>query len=178
MMGDLRDELFGYTDSNGNVVSTGVYNSTTGRFDEEETLRILGKYFGEGGVLSSVVGASEQFYNLIKQITGMDLSKEDSSSSVGSSIKGITENTADLLASYVNAIRADVSVNRQMVAQYYPQFLSALSRHNEIANAQIVQLQVIARNTLRNADAADKIYDILRASQNGSRRLEVQLYSR
>lgn len=178
MMGDLRDELFGYTDSNGNIVSTGVYNSTTGRFDEEETLRILGKYFGEGGVLSSVVGASEQFYDLIKQITGMNLSNEDSISSVGSSIRGITENTADLLASYVNAIRADESTNRQMIAQYYPQFLSALTRNNDLANSQMAQLQAIARNTLRNADAADKIYDILRASQNGSRRLEVQVYSR
>ena len=37
------------------------------------------------------------------------------SSSVGSSIKGVSEQTADLLASYANSMRADLSVIRQGV---------------------------------------------------------------
>lgn len=38
--------------------------------------------------------------------------ESDSSGSLGSGIKSITENTANLLASYINAIRADVSTMR------------------------------------------------------------------
>lgn len=53
------------------------------------------------------------------------------SSSASSTIKSITEQTADLLASYVNAIRADVSVNRAMIAQYFPMYYNALTSGNE-----------------------------------------------
>ena len=42
------------------------------------------------------------------------------SSSLGGSIKGITEQTGDLLASYINAIRADVSVIRQSMGNIAP----------------------------------------------------------
>lgn len=135
-MDNLRRKLFGYTDENGSVVSTGTYNAETGRFDEEETLKILGDYFGEGGELSKVIEASEQFYDWAKQITGIDLSS-DSSKSTGSSIKGVTESTADILASYLNAVRADVSVDRNMIAQYYPMFYQAMTRGNtSLANIE------------------------------------------
>lgn len=42
-----------------------------------------------------------------------------SNSSVGNSIKGITENTADMLASYLNSVRADVSVIRITQFNYF-----------------------------------------------------------
>ena len=38
--------------------------------------------------------------------------KDSTSSSLSNAIQGVTEDTADLLASYMNAIRADVSLNR------------------------------------------------------------------
>lgn len=43
-----------------------------------------------------------------------------STSEMGSSIQGVTENTAGLLASYVNAMRAEVSIQRQLLAQHLP----------------------------------------------------------
>jgi len=39
-------------------------------------------------------------------------------SGTSSTIKGVTETTADILASYMNAIRADVSVNRGLIANF------------------------------------------------------------
>lgn len=42
---------------------------------------------------------------------GLDLS-QNGSSSIGNSIKSVTEETANILASYLNAIRLDVSVDR------------------------------------------------------------------
>lgn len=81
--------------------------------------------------------------------------------STGSSIKSISEGTADLLASYINAIRADVSVNRSMIAMYYPQFLNAITQNNTIANAQLEQMRAIVNNTSRNVEFVEMIYNIL-----------------
>ena len=54
-----------------------------------------------------------------------------SSQTLSAGIKGVSEQTADLLAGYVNAIRADVSVNRAMIAQYFPMYYNALTSGNE-----------------------------------------------
>lgn len=173
-MAELEEQLFGKIDSNGKRTG-GVYNMSTGQFDEQETLRILGKFFGEDGEFSKVITSAEDFYKMAERVTGMDLSSKDSSSSASSSIKGITEQTADLLASYLNAVRSDVSVNRFTLQQIL-EAVKAQSGMTLIAESQVKQLEQIASNTKRNADAADRIYDVLHASQTGSRRLEVQLY--
>lgn len=78
---------------------------------------------------------------------------DNSSSSSRNSAKGITEEEADLGLSYLNAIRLDCSVIRAEQAKYYPEI-------SEIAKSQLTQLNAIARNTLRNADAAERIESI------------------
>jgi hypothetical protein len=67
------------------------------------------------------------------KIQGYDIVNGDNgkSSSYSSTIKGITEQKADLIASYLNATRADVSVNRAMIAQYFPMYYNALTSGNE-----------------------------------------------
>lgn len=67
------------------------------------------------------------------KIQGYDIVNGDNgkSSSYSSTIKGITEQTADLIASYLNATRADVSVNRAMIAQYFQMYYQALTSGNE-----------------------------------------------
>lgn len=83
---------------------------------------------------------------------GIDLN-ENSSSSLGKGIQSITENTADLLASYLNAIRADVSIMRQIQQNG--------ENNTGIFQAQLQQLNAIAQNTQRNAVAAEDIYAVL-----------------
>lgn len=78
---------------------------------------------------------------------------DNSSSSSRNSVKGITEEEADLGLSYLNAIRLDCSVIRAEQAKYYPEM-------SEIAKSQLTQLNAISRNTLRNADAAERIESI------------------
>ena len=131
----LEDRLFGELNSNGQRVG-GVYNEQTGQFDETKTLEILGQFFGENGEFARVINSAEDFYDMTKRVTGFDFSG-DSSGSMSAGIKGITEQTADLLASYVNAIRADVSVNRQMIAQYFPMYYAAMTSGNRsLANIE------------------------------------------
>lgn len=61
------------------------------------------------------------------------IDKDSSSGNKGlaSNIKTITEETAELLASYLNAVRADVAVNRQMIAQYFPLYYNAMTSGNQ-----------------------------------------------
>ena len=65
-------------------------------------------------------------------------------------MKGITEDTGDLIASYLNNIRLDVSVIRE-------EQVKCMSESNEIAKSQLTQLNFISANTLRNAEAAERI---------------------
>ncbi len=119
----------------------------------------------DGNVISEYTGAE---YTDVKNTTE-DLTKQieatrdylkkvygwsdNSSSSSRNSVKSITEETGDLIASYLNAIRLDCSVMRAEQAKYYPEM-------SEIAKSQLTQLNAIARNTLRNADAAERIESI------------------
>ncbi|MDE6702956.1 MAG: hypothetical protein K2K00_04685 [Muribaculaceae bacterium] len=102
---------------------------------------------------------------------GFDIFKPDDKQKSGLSagIQGITENTADLLASYVNAIRSDVSLSRinwdRLLQESLPQM-------NVIAEAQLQQQRQIAENTLRTAEAAEAINDAMVLVTKNQERLE------
>lgn len=142
----------------------------SGKLDEESIVEIANK----------LQSASTDGINTVTAIldklkdAGVDLS-DNSSSSASSSIKGITENTGDILASYINAIRADVSVIRQLEGLYLPKFDVTIL-------AQLEQQKAIAENTRITADAASSIRDsvitvveILHASQTQARPLSVKV---
>ena len=121
-------------DSGGNVVSeyTGAEYTDIKNTTEDLTKQI------------------EATRDYLKKVYGWS---DNSSSSSRNSVKGITEEAGDLIASYLNAIRLDCSVMRAEQAKYYPEM-------SEIAKSQLSQLNAIARNTLRNADAAERIESI------------------
>lgn len=129
--GDPNGGTENIKDSNGNVISeyTGAEYADVKNSTED---------------LSKQIEATRDF---LKKTYGWS---DNSSSSSKNSVKGITEESADILLSYVNAIRLDCSVMRAEQAKYYPEM-------SEIAKSQLTQLNTIARNTLRNADAAERI---------------------
>lgn len=129
--GDPNGGTENIKDSNGNVISeyTGAEYADVKNSTED---------------LSKQIEATRDF---LKKTYGWS---DNSSSSSRNSVKEITEETADILLSYVNAIRLDCSVMRAEQAKYYPEM-------SEIAKSQLTQLNAIARNTLRNADAAERI---------------------
>ncbi|MBO6031407.1 MAG: hypothetical protein J6Q22_08035 [Prevotella sp.] len=172
---DLEKDLFGKIDANGNRVG-GVYNYDTGQFDESETLRILGQFFGEDGEFAKVINSAESFYRMAENASGFDFSSQDSSSSTSSGIKGITEQTADLLSGYVNGIRAEVSVSRATLQQILEVLKSQGGGgigQSAVANAQLEQQKLIAANTLRIADATAEIRHILHLVTQGGDRIRV-----
>lgn len=113
----------------------------------------------------------EQYKKLMKE-QGFDVYvPEESESSLSKGVQSITEDTADILASYVNAMRADVSVNRTLFEQLVNE---SVPRMSMLAEAQLTQLRMVADNTRRNADAADRIYELVnRVVDRGSGKLKV-----
>lgn len=90
---------------------------------------------------------------------GYDIFKPDGGSKSGLSagIQSVTEDTADLLASYLNAIRADVAMQ---TGSYWTRLLDdSLPQMNIIAQSQLDTQRQIAENTLRTAEAAELIRD-------------------
>lgn len=95
---------------------------------------------------------------------------DDSSSSSTNTVKGITEETADIIVSYLNAIRLDVSVNRENV-KLIANAVGDIPDLTIIARSQLSQLDSIAQNTLRNADAAEEIASLFKAVTNGTKKV-------
>ena len=126
---------------------TGILDEK-GKLNETDMNDFADKLYEVG---ENVVPQLTGIFDALKE-KGLDL-RENGSSSATNSIKGITEETADILASYLNAVRLDVSVIREMQGKFIPEM-------SEIAKSQLTQLNLIARNTLRNADAAERIEKI------------------
>lgn len=126
---------------------TGILDEK-GKLDETDMDDFADKLYQVG---ENVVPQLTGIFDALKE-KGLDL-RENGSSSLTNSIKGITEETGDLFASYLNAIRLDVSVIREMQGKFLPEM-------SEIAKSQLTQLNLIAQHTLRNADAAERIEKI------------------
>lgn len=102
---------------------------------------------------------------------GYDLS-ENGSLSVSNSIKGINEETADLLASYINAIRLDVSVNRENII-LIAEAVKNLPNLNVIAQSQFEQLTTLVSLARTRNEMISNMYDWMRALTNGTKKLSV-----
>nr|DAG77206.1 MAG TPA: Tape measure domain protein [Caudoviricetes sp.] len=126
---------------------TGILDEK-GKLDETDMNDFADKLYQVG---ENVVPQLTGIFDALKE-KGLDL-RENGSSSMTNSIKGINEEEIGLLASYLNAVRLDVSVIREMQGKFLPEM-------SEIAKSQLTQLNLIARNTLRNADAAERIEKI------------------
>lgn len=152
---NLRNKLFGYTDSNG-AVHKGSFDASHPDSNKDQWMSDISEALGKDGYIYNGVESSKILFDKMENLvekSGNTL-LNSGSSSAGSSIKGITEQTADILASYLNAIRADVSVLRQLQSGKAADYMDSMSL---MAQSQVQYQSQIAANTLRNAEAAEKI---------------------
>lgn len=116
-------------------------------------------------IATKAIENGEKVYKEVNKRTGGRLSANGSSSSMSSSIKGLTEETGSLLASYINAIRADVSMSRDMLKQVvevaFPQMNVLAEQQLKQLNAIVQQAKLIEANTRSNAEAAKNIQSAL-----------------
>jgi len=171
---ELEEKLFGKIGPNGQRVGGAAYNYDTGEFNEKETLKIVGDFFGDDGRLAKAVGSMESFFKMAQDVTGFEFSGDKKKSSgTTNAIKSITENTADLLASYINSIRADVSVDRALMSQYFPMFHAAITS----GNASLVNIEnhtaAIMRSNETIANGITEMQSDIRGLKNKTWRVPV-----
>ena len=131
------------------------------------------------GIREANESLAEDLINARNALIQSGVLKEDSgNSSSRGTIMGatVTEETASVLAGYINAIRADTSVNRQSLLQI-AQAMQAQSEMPGVCKAQLEQLQQIARNTYATAENTALIrdlYDQFRKVVNGADSIKVR----
>ena len=110
--------------------------------------------------------------DVLKKIYGW--SDKDSKSRAGSNIKGITENTGDIIASYLNAIRLDVSVNKPNI-QKIADAVANMPELSGIAQSQLNQLSVLVNLAQYRNGRLDDMYDWMRSvtKEGGTKHLAV-----
>lgn len=139
-----------YVDRHGNVRRhTNRDENGNLTYDEDDIASeyTADEYRQSMAAMEGITDGMAQARDMLKDLYGWS---DRNSSSMSSSIQGMTEQTGDLLAAYLNAIRADVSVIRQMDGIYLPKL-------DITATAQLQQLNMITENTRRNAEAAERI---------------------
>lgn len=129
--------------------------------------------------LMGVSEKTDDYYSMLDKLNyymekkygiSMKEEEEDSGSGLSKGIQNVTENTANLLASYINAIRADVSVKREYVRRLVEELFPA---YNVIAQAQLQQLTMIQINTAKNVEFVEEIRDILHRNINGVNKFNI-----
>lgn len=140
-MEKLREYLFG---------KTGIFtdNSAGGTdLTQQEASGLL----QEIEKLKGTISDSQKIWDYLNEAAkkaGISLEDTTSSNGLSKGIEGVTEDTANLLGSYINGIRLDVSVKRALLEKIGNDILP---KYNVLAEAQLTQLREIADNTLRSA---------------------------
>lgn len=145
MFNDLRDYLFG-TDG-----MSGAYGTD---FELQPSELSAMKVYLDN-IRDKGIPAAEELFKAINEATGGILNDvESADTTVRGGIQALTENTGDLLASYVNAIRDYCARNNidfdRLVEECMP-------RLTLIAEGQLAQLTMISEHTRRNMIAAEAI---------------------
>lgn len=164
-MSSLREYLFG-KDGKGGILGDGTMSGSdmSGLVTELSGLR-------------DVIGQSQKVWEYLNEaaekagITLTDTTGDSDKKGLSASIQGVTEDTANLLGSYLNAIRHDVSVKRNLLENIAGNLLPTMSI---TAQAQLQQLNAIAANTKANADAAIEIQKSSTVIQNALSSVIVQ----
>jgi hypothetical protein len=141
-MNKLRDYLFGdkgiFTDSSAEGTN----------LTEQEAAGLMQQL----GSLRGTISDSKKIWDYLNAAAkkmGISLEETSASNTLSKGIQeNITEETANILASYINGIRADVSVKRALLEKWGNEILP---KYNVIAEQQLTQLRAIANNTLRSA---------------------------
>ena len=95
---------------------------------------VIGEFFGKGGEGEQTITAAKEFMTAFQrglEQNGLSL-LNDSAKNLTSGVQGTSEETSDLLAGYVNALRQDVAIKRilltQFVTELWPSYIEQVSQ--------------------------------------------------
>lgn len=151
MFEKLQDKLFG---------EKGLFKEFTDIQDNGSiAAEAIKDFFDNEG--KAMIDASQSFLEAFNKGTGGALTAtgESSTSGLTKGIQGVTEDTANLLGSYLNSIRQDVSVKRALLEKLGNEIFP---KYNILAEQQLTQLRAIANNTLRSAQNTEANLAVLK----------------
>lgn len=164
MMEDVRKALFG-TDNRSGFFGYDYI------LDQQEMSQLA-------DILMKGEKKSEAYYEALEGLNdymsknyGVSLKEKDSRGGLSAGIKGIKEDQADILASIVNAMRADGAKITEAVLRYVNDLAPEMSA---MVKAQLAYLLSISNNTKRNADMAEEIRDLFSAVVSGTKQVKVK----
>jgi len=170
MMERLQAKLFGEKKPDG-TYTKGLFDIDDPTGSANKVTNAIAEFFGTNGEGRKTIDAAKEFLSAFEQgvnKAGLSILNKDESS-LSSNIKSITEETADIIASYINAIRADVAMNRAFIAMFIQEYWISYVE-------QITSVHTTLRNIDRNVAAmaltfseAGKIYGMI---ENISNRLD------
>ena len=114
-----------------------------------------------GKTYSDIANEALELRDNLAKASGYD-KKETSKSTLSKGIQSITEDTGDLLASYVNAVRADVAVTKEQLLKIVQ--MAQLSQTS--LGGMLAQLLLIQTNTFNTANNTKEIAGIVRETNN------------
>lgn len=143
-MDKLRDYLFG---------DKGVFND--GELSVSDAQGLVSQLMG----LKDKIGDAKDIWDALNDAAkqaGIDLGASSSKDTLSKGIQALTEDTGNLLASYLNAIRADVAAQRAMIQQY----LLLAQRNSDTFALQLAELVKIQINTLATANNTNRLVEL------------------
>lgn len=156
-MKQLREKLFG---------ENGLLTNGTTSLTKENGAEIV----NELALLKGKISESKEIWDYLNQAAkdaGINLEDVSDKSTLSKGIQSITEDTGDILASYINAMRADLAAQRQFVQQ----LVTIAQLHtDQFANmyAELLRIQVntlaTANNTAAIAQTTENTYNLLKSA--------------
>jgi hypothetical protein len=139
-------------------LSAMMTNVATGGMSMEEFAVELGAFSDDlKATLEALAPAWEEVFKVFQE-EGLLQTQGAVTTDMGEGIKGITEDTASLLASYINAMRADLSMMKGIQAKYLP----AIGESMPTIMDYLAQIQANTYNTaMSNASLLDETRAIL-----------------
>lgn len=182
MMDKLGKKLFGYVDDDGKkhkgVVTTEEIVDNPQRA-AEKLFRATNDFMDAEG--NALITAGQILYDKLNSLSGGILDNDKEKSSMSGGITSITEQTADILASYVNAMRADVSLIKEaeldFIQAYWMDYISqvtGISTHIAgIHDNMMTLVRMMQQGDGALYDAIESIDSRLRGVTNGTYQVHV-----
>ena len=157
MFSQLQSDLFGQKNEDG-TYSGGVIDLNDMKSSAQKVTDYIADFFGTNGEGQEALTLAQQMLDAFERgLNDAGLSIFNSNlDTLSNAMQGTTEETSNLLAGYVNALRQDVAVNRILLTQFTTEYWSNYVQ-------QITGIQTTLSNIDRNVAL---IYGLM--SQNGA----------
>ncbi|MBO4787116.1 MAG: hypothetical protein J5510_08615 [Prevotella sp.] len=150
---------------------TELMDATNGLLDENSIGKIADRLNQVGDLTANAITG---VLDVLEAKGYIDKGNSSGSGSGANAIKSITEDQTNLLLSYINAMRADLSIHVERVRQMMEDVMPGMSGQFAL---QLAELKKIEANTHRSADGVDKIYSLLDSMSTGIKKLSVKAYA-